>query len=60
MMTDEMRYSAAMESVKTWNSKMMIERKMRQPYLDNTTGLAQTNCHLWVSNMDRNPGQYGL
>lgn len=58
MMTDEMKYAASLESVKSWNAKMMMDRKMRQPYLDNTTGLAQTNCHLWMSKLDRNPGIY--
>ncbi|XP_067932149.1 zinc finger protein DPF3-like isoform X2 [Watersipora subatra] len=53
---EKSKYDTALESVKQWNSKMMMERKMRQPYLDNTTGLAQTNCHLWISERERNPG----
>ena len=55
-MDEKSKYDASVESVKQWNSKMMMERKMRQPYLDNTTGLAQTNCHLWISERDRHPG----
>ena len=56
MLEDEQKYSSALESVRGWNAKMMAERKMRQPYLDNTTGLAQGNCHLWTSAHDRQPG----
>jgi len=56
MIGDDAKYTAAMDAVRKWNSQMMTERKLRQPYLDNTTGLAQTNCHLWMSNRLRNPG----
>lgn len=59
-MEENLRYEAALQSVKKWNAKMMMERKLRQPYLDNTTGLAQTNCHLWVSEQQRHPGKRSL
>ena len=57
MIEDEQRYQAALESARSWNTKMLTERKLRQPYLDNTTGLAQTNCNLWLNARDRQPGK---
>ncbi|XP_078672957.1 zinc finger protein DPF3-like isoform X7 [Branchiostoma floridae x Branchiostoma belcheri] len=33
-----------------------MERKMRLPFLDTLTGVAQTNCSLWMSQSQRRPG----
>lgn len=58
MIEDDTKYQSALESVRAWNTKMMTDRKMRQPYLDNATGLAQGSCYLWVTPLDRQPGMY--
>lgn len=46
-------YREAMEQVHTYNSKLLLERRLRMPYIDNQTGLAQQDCHLWVSRVQR-------
>lgn len=46
-------YREAMEQVHTYNSKLLLDRRLRMPYIDNQTGLAQQDCHLWVSRVQR-------
>lgn len=47
------RYREAMEQVHSYNSKLLLDRRLRMPYIDNQTGLAQQDCHLWVSRVQR-------
>ena len=46
-------YREAMEQVHVYNSKLLLDRRLRMPYIDNQTGLAQQDCHLWVSRVQR-------
>ena len=46
-------YREAMEQVHTYNSKLLLDRRLRMPYIDSQTGLAQQDCHLWVSRVQR-------
>ena len=46
-------YREAMEQVHSYNSKLLLDRRLRMPYIDNQTGLAQQDCHLWVSRVQR-------
>ena len=39
-------YREAMEQVHTYNSKLLLDRRLRMPYIDSQTGLAQQDCHL--------------
>jgi len=46
-------YKEALDQVNAYNSKLLLDRRYRMPYIDNQTGLAQQDCHLWVSRVQR-------
>ena len=50
-----LKYREAIEQVHTYNSKLLLDRRLRIPYIDSQTGLAQQDCHLWVSRVQRCP-----
>lgn len=52
-LTSNHLYREALEQVHTYNSKLLLDRRLRIPYIDNQTGLAQQDCHLWVSRVQR-------
>eukprot|EP00794_Sanderia_malayensis_P020399 gene20399-22412_t len=47
------KYRDAIDQVIAYNSKILVERRMRIPYIDGQTGVAQQDCHLWVSRVAR-------
>ncbi len=47
------KYRDAIDQVIAYNSKILVERRMRIPYIDGQTGVAQQDCHLWVSRVNR-------
>lgn len=49
-------YREVIESSSTYNNNIVHERKMRLPYLDSQTGVAQSDCYLWFNRNDRRPG----
>lgn len=49
-------YREAVENVAAYNLQLMRERKSRLPYLDAQTGIAQSDCHLLRSRMERRCG----
>ncbi|KAI8481306.1 Zinc finger protein ubi-d4 [Branchiostoma belcheri] len=49
-------YKEALENASHFNARVVMERKMRLPFLDTLTGVAQTNCSLWMSQSQRRPG----
>ncbi|XP_065660974.1 zinc finger protein ubi-d4 B isoform X1 [Hydra vulgaris] len=51
--SNELPYKEAMDQVHAYNSKLLLERRLRMPYIDSQTGLAQQDCHLWVSRVQR-------
>ncbi|XP_061166136.1 zinc finger protein ubi-d4-like isoform X1 [Saccostrea echinata] len=53
-------YKEAIEHTASLNMRMGIERKLRLPFLDSQTGVAQSHTSLWHPYKDRLPGQsYG-
>jgi zinc finger protein ubi-d4 len=54
---DDPAYKDAIEHSATYNTRLCIERKMRLPFLDAQTGVAQNNCYLWMSRRQRMPGE---
>lgn len=50
-------YRDVIESSSTYNNGIVSERKLRLPYLDSQTGVAQSDCCLWMRKSDRRPGQ---
>ncbi|XP_011680111.1 zinc finger protein ubi-d4 isoform X2 [Strongylocentrotus purpuratus] len=53
----EQFYKEALENASNFNSRMMSERKLRLPFLDSQTGVAQNNCFLWFQKRHRAQGQ---
>lgn len=55
------KYRDAIDQVIAYNSKILLERRLRYPYIDGQTGVAQQDCQLWVSRVARSapvrPGQ---
>lgn len=49
-------YKEAMENASQFNARLVSERKMRLPYLDSHTGVAQNNCHIWFEQYQRGKG----
>ncbi|XP_043236160.1 zinc finger protein ubi-d4-like isoform X6 [Amphibalanus amphitrite] len=49
-------YLEMMESCKNFNKRLLVERKGRVPFIDAHTGLAQTDCRLWMEQRQRMPG----
>uniref|UniRef100_H2YRX5 Uncharacterized protein n=1 Tax=Ciona savignyi TaxID=51511 RepID=H2YRX5_CIOSA len=49
-------YKEAMEHCRTFNSRLMTERRVRLPYLDSQTSVAQSDCNLWFEKRHRGPG----
>jgi len=50
-------YKEAVEHSASYNTRLCIERKMRLPFLDAQTGVAQNNCYLWMHKRNRMPGE---
>nr|XP_018669421.1 zinc finger protein isoform X1 [Ciona intestinalis] len=49
-------YKEALEHCRTFNSRLMTERRVRLPYLDSQTRVAQSDCCLWFKRRHRGPG----
>ena len=49
-------YREVIESSSQFNNGIVTERKLRLPYLDSQTGVAQSDCFLWMQKSDRMPG----
>uniref|UniRef100_T1J0T8 Uncharacterized protein n=1 Tax=Strigamia maritima TaxID=126957 RepID=T1J0T8_STRMM len=50
-------YKESIEQSSSYNTRLCLERKLRLPFLDAQTGVAQSNCSLWMSKRHRMPGQ---
>ncbi|XP_022090948.1 zinc finger protein DPF3-like isoform X2 [Acanthaster planci] len=53
----EQFYREATENAASFNTRLVAERKMRLPFLDSQTGVAQNNCFLWMQKRHRFPGR---
>lgn len=49
-------YQELIEFSASFNTRMRIERKMRAPFLDPQTGVAQRHCNLFMKKSQRIPG----
>ncbi|XP_067134973.1 zinc finger protein ubi-d4 isoform X3 [Centruroides vittatus] len=49
-------YKDAIENSASYNTRLRVERKMRLPFLDAQTGVAQSDCALWMQKWQRMPG----
>lgn len=46
-------YEEFIKSSSSFNRKLVQERKFRIPFLDSQTGIAQSDCYLWMTKNDR-------
>lgn len=49
-------YREALESSASYNTRLCVERKLRMPFLDSQTGVAQNHSQLFMSKRQRIPG----
>ncbi|XP_050391946.1 zinc finger protein ubi-d4 A isoform X2 [Patella vulgata] len=56
-MGSEQLYKEAMEQTASCNTRLSMERKLRMPFLDSQTGVAQNHTSLWHPYVHRMPGQ---
>ncbi|NXB86838.1 REQU protein, partial [Vidua chalybeata] len=52
----EQYYRDAMEQCHSYNARLCAERSVRLPFLDSQTGVAQSNCYIWMEKRHRGPG----
>ncbi|XP_012696906.1 zinc finger protein ubi-d4 isoform X1 [Clupea harengus] len=52
----EQVYRDAMEQCHNYNARLCAERSVRMPFLDSQTGVAQSNCYIWMEKRHRGPG----
>uniref|UniRef100_U3KEG3 DPF1-3 N-terminal domain-containing protein n=1 Tax=Ficedula albicollis TaxID=59894 RepID=U3KEG3_FICAL len=45
-----------MEQCHSYNARLCAERSVRLPFLDSQTGVAQSNCYIWMEKRHRGPG----
>ncbi|XP_073514669.1 zinc finger protein ubi-d4 isoform X2 [Phyllobates terribilis] len=55
-MIGEQYYKDAMEQCHNYNARLCAERSVRMPFLDSQTGVAQSNCYIWMEKRHRGPG----
>lgn len=49
-------YRELLENSENYNTRLCIERRLRMPFLDQQTGVAQTHCALFMKRRHRMPG----
>ncbi|XP_067631946.1 zinc finger protein ubi-d4 B [Eurosta solidaginis] len=49
-------YKEILENSENFNTRLCIERRLRMPFLDPQTGVAQTHCALFMKQRQRMPG----
>lgn len=55
---NEQYYKECVEQAANYNARLSAERKMRLPFLDSQTGVAQNHTRLWMPYRYRGPGQF--
>ncbi|EDV59905.1 zinc finger protein ubi-d4 [Drosophila erecta] len=55
-LNDKEKYKEILENSETFNTRLCIERRLRMPFLDPQTGVAQTHCSLFMKKKQRMPG----
>ena len=54
----EQYYNESVEQAASYNSRLCAEKKMRMPFLDSQTGVAQNHTRLWMPYRYRSPGKF--
>lgn len=49
-------YRDAIEHCRSYNARLCAERSTRLPFLDAQTGVAQSDCYIWMERSHRGPG----
>lgn len=52
----EQYYKDAMEQCHSYNARLCAERSILMPFLDSQTGVAQSNCYIWMEKRHRSAG----
>lgn len=47
------KYKDALDSASSFNTKLLVERQSRLPFLDTQTNIAQVDCHIWKKKCER-------
>ncbi|KAH8373023.1 hypothetical protein KR009_010527 [Drosophila setifemur] len=55
-LNDKEKYKEILENSENFNTRLCIERRLRMPFLDPQTGVAQTHCALFMKKKQRMPG----
>ncbi|KAH8309997.1 zinc finger protein ubi-d4 B isoform X1 [Drosophila kikkawai] len=55
-LNDKEKYKEVLENSENFNTRLCIERRLRMPFLDPQTGVAQTHCALFMKKKQRMPG----
>ncbi|EDW72090.1 uncharacterized protein Dwil_GK10624 [Drosophila willistoni] len=55
-LNDKEKYKEVLENSENFNTRLCIERRLRMPFLDPQTGVAQTHCALFMKQKQRMPG----
>lgn len=45
-----------MEQCHNYNARLCAERSILMPFLDSQTGVAQSNCYIWMEKRHRSAG----
>ena len=53
----EQYYKDAMEQCHSYNARLCAERSILMPFLDSQTGVAQSNCYIWMEKRHRSAGE---
>ncbi|XP_052854729.1 zinc finger protein ubi-d4 isoform X2 [Drosophila gunungcola] len=56
ILNDKEKYKEILENSENFNTRLCIERRLRMPFLDPQTGVAQTHCSLFMKKKQRMPG----
>lgn len=54
----EQYYRDAMEQCHSYNARLCAERSILMPFLDSQTGVAQSNCYIWMEKRHRSAGMW--
>ena len=55
---NEQYYKECVEQAANYNARLAAERRMRLPFLDSQTGVAQNHSQLWMPYRYRGPGRW--
>ncbi|KAH8272016.1 hypothetical protein KR018_000832 [Drosophila ironensis] len=55
-LNDKDKYKEILENSENFNTRLCIERRLRMPFIDPQTGVAQTHCALFMKKKQRMPG----